>query len=556
MTLFQTVVSPTLGVLEIAGAVSGIPYIQGAGMALQVINTTCNQVVIHKRKSAQLAQRCNVLLNLISEHAVSPACDEVRSSLEEAEFVLYAVRDRLQKWSQYSKVRSFLKSSQIEQDLDKCQNDVNTVMERLHVRNPLNVMLLQKQSMDMMKMNQSRLEERLEQLMISPQQVQDAAQRHSTGGQDALDLMRIGQQASSSRLMQLQIQSPRDASVSPEPVFEGPMVESPVASRSSSLELMVQAQIQSALTDLRRLTKIPPTLKVLNNQVKKINSSSPLRSGQYSDIWLGEWLGETVALKTLRILTDPHKAGKMTKRYEHEMNVWSMLKHDNILSIYGVITNLETIHIVSTWQENGNVLEYRIKNPDINPLTLATSGIEYLHGSNIVHGNLKCNNMLVSSEGVACISDFGHTQVLDEVLGRDVFTSYTATSNARWNAPELLRGDDVKPTKASDVFAFGMSILELITKQAPYSHRKRDLSVIQDVNDGRLPLRPTESEDITRWMHDELWGILNGCWRFAAPERLSIEDVRICFEILAKYLGEHPNWKTEEADEIAAIQLS
>lgn len=73
------------------------------------------------------------------------------------------------------------------------------------------------------------------------------------------------------------------------------MVESPVTSRSSSLELMVQDQIKSALSDLRRLTKIPPTLKVLNNQVKKISSSNPLRSGQYSDIWLGEWLGETVS---------------------------------------------------------------------------------------------------------------------------------------------------------------------------------------------------------------------------------------------------------------------
>jgi len=108
---------------------------------------------------------------------------------------------------------ALVKSSEIESSLDKCQNDVNTVMERLHVsillllvlrcsgflqvKNPLSVMLLQKQSMDLIKMNQSRLEEKLEQLMILPQQVRDAAQRHSAGGQDAFDLMRTGQQASS-----------------------------------------------------------------------------------------------------------------------------------------------------------------------------------------------------------------------------------------------------------------------------------------------------------------------------------------------------------------------
>jgi hypothetical protein len=132
----------------------------------------------------------------------------------------------------------------------------------------------------------------------------------------------------SQRLVQLQI-PPREDSQSLEQVLGGPIVESPVASRSPSLELRVQTQIQSALTDLRRLTKIPPALKVLNNQVKKINSSTPLRAGAYSDIWLGEWLGETVsqslltssrsltplkvALKSVRILTDPKKASKLTK---------------------------------------------------------------------------------------------------------------------------------------------------------------------------------------------------------------------------------------------------
>lgn len=546
MSVFNSIMSPTLGVLEIAGAASGVPYAQGAGMALQAINTACNQVAIHKRKSAQLAHRCTSLLNLISDHAVGPASDEMRSSLEDAEFVLYAVRDRIQKWSRYSKMKSFFKSSQIENDLDRCQNDVNAAMERLHVKNPLSVMIMQKQSMDLMKTNQDRIEEKLAQLMISPQQVLDAVQRHNAGGHDALDLMRLGQE----RLIQLHLQLPRKNSQD-HMLFGGPMVESPSSSRSSSLEVTVQTQIQSALTDLRRLTNIPPTLKVLNNQVKKVSGSTPICSGTYSDIWLGEMLGEKVALKTLRSITDPTKARRMTKRYEHEMNVWAKLKHDNILTIYGIITNLGPIHIVSTWQENGNVLEYRIKNPDINPLTLlaqAARGIEYLHGSNIVHGNLKCNNMLVSSKGVVCIGDFGHTQVLDEVLGREGFTAYTGSSNVRWNAPELLGGDDVKPTKASDVFAFGMSILELVTKQAPYSHRKRDLTVIMDISDGRLPLRPTEPEDVSRWMHDELWEVLNKCWYLMAQERMNIGEIKIRLERLAGYLGNHPNWQMEEVD--------
>jgi hypothetical protein len=104
--------SPALGVIEIAGVASGVPYANGAGMALQAINTACNQVAIHKvrfsrfntysslrhrylcqRKSAQLAHRCTSLLNLISDHAVGPASDEMRSSLEDAELCVIQVPD-------------------------------------------------------------------------------------------------------------------------------------------------------------------------------------------------------------------------------------------------------------------------------------------------------------------------------------------------------------------------------------------------------------------------------------------------------------------------------
>jgi len=66
----------------------------------------------------------------------------------------------------------------------------------------------------------------------------------------------------------------------------------------------------------------------------------------------------------------------------------------------------------------------------------------------------------------------------------------TSTSAVRWYAPELTQGEDAAPTIASDVFAFGMSVLELLTMKPPYSHLRRDLSVVQDLVQGVLPPRP------------------------------------------------------------------
>lgn len=45
------------------------------------------------------------------------------------------------------------------------------------------------------------------------------------------------------------------------------------------------------------------------------------------------------------------------QRFEAEIRVWDKLDHPNILTFYGIVTNLGQIHMVSPWQESGNVLE-------------------------------------------------------------------------------------------------------------------------------------------------------------------------------------------------------
>lgn len=67
--------------------------------------------------------------------------------------------------------------------------------------------------------------------------------------------------------------------------------QSPPSSRPPSPIATVQNQIEQALLDLHRLTHIPPTIPILNNQVKKMNSTS-VRGGPYSQIFEGRWLGE------------------------------------------------------------------------------------------------------------------------------------------------------------------------------------------------------------------------------------------------------------------------
>ena len=46
------------------------------------------------------------------------------------------------------------------------------------------------------------------------------------------------------------------------------------------------------------------------------------------------------------------------QHFEREIAVWDKLRHEHILTFYGIVTDMGHIHMVSPWQEHGNVLKY------------------------------------------------------------------------------------------------------------------------------------------------------------------------------------------------------
>ncbi|KAL4065424.1 kinase-like domain-containing protein [Scleroderma yunnanense] len=518
-----SMIDSTLGALQIAATFSGVPFASGAVMIVQSISSACSQVAVHKTKSAQLVQRCTTLLNTINEQSTAFAGTELAKDLDEAEAVLMRVHRRVQRWSGSGKVKRFLKSWQIERDLDKCYADVNAALECLQLSSPMNIIKMQQQSIDMMRQHQMTMEEGLQQLLISPREVEYAVQQHNQGGSAARELMRIGQE----RLVHI-----RGEQATPTPstnVLGETVVESPESSCPPSPVMTVQNQLEQALLDLHRLTNIPPTIPILNNQIKRVNSV-PVCWGRCSTVYEGSWLGgKKVALKTWQLVDRNNPRSQiLQERFEHEIIVWSKLKHENVLTLYGIVTNMGPVHIISPWQENGTVLTYRRNNPDVDPLKLlrqAAKGLEYLHNNQIVHGHIQCSNLLVSSEGIVTVCDFGLTQVLLDVVGEAPVVILSTTSAIRWHAPELGAAEEVKLTMPSDIFAFGMSILELLTLKQPYSHRKCDVNVVHDLLARRLPPRPEEPEAMP-WMTDSLWATVHDkCWAFQPENRITIVEL-------------------------------
>ena len=82
--------------------------------------------------------------------------------------------------------------------------------------------------------------------------------------------------------------------------------------------------------------------------------------------------------------------------------------------------------------------------------------VAYLHSLNIVHGDIKGDNILVSDCIDALLCDFG----LAKVESTDTSVALQGSGSSRWRSLELLRDDSAK-TFASDIWAFGMTMAEV-----------------------------------------------------------------------------------------------
>ncbi|KAG9084839.1 hypothetical protein FRC07_013539, partial [Ceratobasidium sp. 392] len=248
--------------------------------------------------------------------------------------------------------------------------------------------------------------------------------------------------------------------------------------------------------------------------------TAPYAGGRFGDVWCGVYEDNTrIAIKCLRLHTTSDASVKNVKRAARELYYWSKAKHKNVLELTGIALFRGRLAMISPWMVNGTLHAYVWKHPNVNRWELCkqvAEGLAYIHRIGMVHGDLKAVNILVSDEGTAKLSDFGNSILSDHSL---VFTATTNVGGgtSRWMAPELLLEEDdegqvADRSMAADVYALGMTILEVMTGSPPYVERKTDAWVTQAVIEGILPQRPAEFSSETTF-GNERWAMLVECWR-------------------------------------------
>ncbi|CAE6530930.1 unnamed protein product [Rhizoctonia solani] len=261
-------------------------------------------------------------------------------------------------------------------------------------------------------------------------------------------------------------------------------------------------------------------------------SGYPASHGGFSDVYHGRLLtGERVAVKALRISAESIKIeySKHLKRAARELYTWGNCRHPNVLQLLGLTTFHGRIGMVSPWMDHGTLPRYLDGNTEVDRCNLCVQicgGLSYLHEIGIVHGDVKGANILALTDGTPVLNDFGNAMFLGQNLH---FTETTreGSFSARWAAPELLEeSSNCKPSKATDIYALGMTMLEMITGKHPYDG-KSDLMVFKLVSEKKHPERPNEHIPSESRDGNKFWRLLKQCWAYDPEKRPSAASATI-----------------------------
>ncbi|KAG8720190.1 hypothetical protein FRC09_009987, partial [Ceratobasidium sp. 395] len=235
--------------------------------------------------------------------------------------------------------------------------------------------------------------------------------------------------------------------------------------------------------------------------------------------------GSAVAIKTMSLRFDTTtRDGNALERAARDLHAWSKCDHPNIIKLSGLVVFQDEIGIVYPWIDHGNVRQYLAGNTGEDRYRLSTQvcrGLEYLHSLGIVHSNLKGTNVLISHSGDIMLADIGSARLKGHAL-QDTYTNAISLRSPRWTAPEIIRSLGTYST-ASDVYALGMVILEILTGKDPY-HEMSDQAIFCEIlfeNKLPTPERPKTAIPVGNVQGDRLWELLQMCWVYAPEKRPS-----------------------------------
>ncbi|KAM3926961.1 interleukin-1 receptor-associated kinase 4 [Leptodactylus fuscus] len=261
---------------------------------------------------------------------------------------------------------------------------------------------------------------------------------------------------------------------------------------------------------------------------------SKIGEGGFGIVYQGYLKGEKVAVKKLTTMADA-SLQDLKDQFKQEIKTMAQCHHENIVKLLGFSSDGDNYCLVYTYMSNGSLLDRLACLNSTPPLSWSrrcnivlgtANGIKYLHENNHVHRDIKSANILLDDDFTPKISDFGLARATGH-LARTMMTERIVGTTA-YMAPEALRGE---VTIKSDIFSFGVVLLEIISGLAPFDEERNPallLDIKEEIDEEERTLEECvdkKMEDAELHVIEKMYSVSSRCLNQMKNKRPNINTV-------------------------------
>lgn len=201
----------------------------------------------------------------------------------------------------------------------------------------------------------------------------------------------------------------------------------------------------------------------------------PIEKGGYSTVWKVIYKGKKYALKM--ISKDGYKSKISKRNLKMEIKIHKQLNHENIIKLYNTFEDDFYMYMLMELGEED--LFYFLEKHDLSDNDILNisyqlvQAIAYLNGKNIIHGDLKMENILMVNDKIK-ICDFG--------LSSQNFFHFGYVGTPEYMAPEIIK-KQIYNYKV-DIWAFGIILYNLVYGMHPFDmnrYSSKDNNLIKNI---------------------------------------------------------------------------
>jgi eukaryotic-like serine/threonine-protein kinase len=168
------------------------------------------------------------------------------------------------------------------------------------------------------------------------------------------------------------------------------------------------------------------------------------------------------------LLPDLNSNQSLADRFLREIRLLATLNHPNIAQLRTALTYENQLVMIMEFVEGETLANRAARAPlstadAVNYSDQVLDALSYAHKQNIIHRDIKPANMMLTSEGVVKLMDFG---IARSVTDGSLTSTGTTLGSLNYMPPEQVRGEVADAR--SDIYSFGVSLYELLTGKLPF----------------------------------------------------------------------------------------